>query len=57
MAGFGKGTGAIYADSFACHGNEVNLTTCNYDTNTFECTHSRDAGVTCSSKVCWLQEQ
>lgn len=46
---FGKGKGAIYADSFGCHGNENSLTSCSYDTNTFECSHSQDAGITCSS--------
>ena len=51
---FGKGIGAIYADSFGCSGSEVNLTSCTYDSNTFECTHDHDAAVTCSSTGMWF---
>ena len=46
---FGKGMGAIYVDSLGCKGNEANLTSCSYDTNTYECSHAHDAGITCSS--------
>ena len=46
-ARFGAGTGSIFLDNVACTGEEVMLTSCAYDSNTGDCFHSDDAGVTC----------
>jgi hypothetical protein len=46
-ARFGQGTGSIFLDNVACTGEEDMLTSCAYDSNTADCFHSDDAGVTC----------
>ena len=46
-AHFGAGTGSIFLDNVACTGEEDMLTSCAYDSNTADCFHSDDAGVTC----------
>ena len=46
-ARFGAGTGSIFLDNVACTGEEDMLTSCAYDSNTNDCFHSDDAGVTC----------
>ena len=46
-APFGPGTGPIFLDNVACTGEEDMLTSCAYDSNTADCFHSDDAGVTC----------
>lgn len=48
-AAFGAGSGNILLDNVACTGDEANITSCVADTNTADCTHSRDAGVTCNA--------
>ena len=47
-AAFGAGTGAIHLDNVACTGTEGNVTSCVYDTDTSDCSHTEDAGVTCT---------
>lgn len=47
-AHFGQGTGLpILLDNVKCSGKEGKLTSCQYDTNTVEDSHSEDAGVKC----------
>ncbi len=46
-ARFGQGTGPIFLDNVACTGEEDTLASCTYDSNTADCFHSDDAGVTC----------
>ena len=46
-ARFGQGTGPIFLDNVACTGEEDTLISCTYDSNTADCFHSDDAGVTC----------
>ena len=46
-ARFGQGTGPIFLDNVACTGEEDTLTSCTFDSNTADCFHSDDAGVTC----------
>ena len=46
-AHFGAGTGTIFLDNVACTGEEDMLISCRYDSNTADCFHSEDAGVTC----------
>ena len=47
---FGSGTGKIYLDDVQCSGNEARLIDCVYDSQTSDCSHSRDAGVRCHRK-------
>ena len=46
-AQFGQGTGPIHLDDVACSGQEDTLTSCTFDSNTADCFHSEDAGVSC----------
>ena len=46
-ARFGQGTGPIFLDNVACTGEEDTLVSCTYDSNTADCFHSDDAGLTC----------
>ena len=48
-AAFGQGTGSIHLDNVACVGTEDTITDCVYDADTSDCSHARDAGVTCSA--------
>ena len=46
---FGKGTGPIWLSRLSCIGNETNLTDCaRFNIGTKNCTHSDDAGVSCT---------
>ena len=47
-AAFGAGSGNILLDNVACTGDELSILSCVADHNTADCTHSRDAGVTCN---------
>ena len=49
-ARFGQGTGPIFLDNVACTGEEDTLTSCTYDSDTTDCFHSEDAGVTCQAE-------
>ena len=51
-AAFGVGTGPSWYSYVDCVGNEKNLSECSYDNYNFgsACSHSQDAGVSCSSK-------
>ena len=49
-AHFGLGTVPILLDDVACTVYESRLINCPYDSNTADCTHSRDAGVRCVSR-------
>ena len=40
----------IYLDDVQCSGNEARLIDCVYDSQTSDCSHSRDAGVRCHRK-------
>jgi len=44
---FGRGTGPILLDDVACTGYESRLTSCRYDSFTYDCQHYEDAGVRC----------
>ena len=50
---FGEGTGPIYANDVICTGEEDSLTDCQFTSNPTQCTHSNDAGITCSA-ICEL---
>ena len=48
---FGEGNGTIHLDRFFCVGAETAITDCGHSPSTLNvCTHSQDAGVTCSSE-------
>ena len=47
QAHFGQGYGFIAIGDLLCTGSETSLLKCLYDT-TYYCSHSQDAGVTCS---------
>ena len=49
-ANFGQGYYPILLDDVACTVYESRLIDCPYDSNTADCTHSRDAGVRCVSR-------
>ena len=49
-ANFGQGTVPILLDDVACTATQPRLVDCSYDSNTADCTHSRDAGVQCVSR-------
>ena len=49
-ANFGQGYYPILLDDVACTVYESRLVDCPYDSNTADCTHSRDAGVRCVSR-------
>ena len=49
-ANFGQGTVPILLDDVACTASQSRLVDCSYDSNTADCTHSRDAGVRCISR-------
>lgn len=49
-ASFGQGSGPIYLDDVTCSGTEARLIDCSYDRSTSDCSHSRDAGVTCGTE-------
>lgn len=44
---FGEGIVPILVDDIECTGSEDSLLNCTYDSSTFDCTHSDDAGVAC----------
>ena len=46
---FGSGRGPIFLDDLRCTGRETRLSSCRADRNTFDCSHLKDAGVTCSA--------
>jgi hypothetical protein len=46
-AAFGQATLPIVMDDVLCSGSESTLTSCSYDSNTADCSHSEDAGVKC----------
>ena len=51
-AHFGPGSGPIWMDYVDCRGTESALSDCNHAVwRPTDCTHRRDAGVTCSGKV------
>uniref|UniRef100_A0A8B9SUA3 Soluble scavenger receptor cysteine-rich domain-containing protein SSC5D n=1 Tax=Anas platyrhynchos TaxID=8839 RepID=A0A8B9SUA3_ANAPL len=51
-AHFGPGSGPIWMDSVDCRGTESALSDCNHVVwGPRDCTHRRDAGVTCSGKL------
>ena len=47
---FGQGSGPIFLDDVACSGSETQLIDCSHDRTTSDCSHSRDAGVTCETQ-------
>ena len=52
-AGFGQGSGSIWLDSVTCTGSESTVASCGHlgvNITTRECSHSEDAGVTCSGE-------
>uniref|UniRef100_A0A3Q0R321 SRCR domain-containing protein n=1 Tax=Amphilophus citrinellus TaxID=61819 RepID=A0A3Q0R321_AMPCI len=50
-AHFGEGSGPIWLDDVSCSGSERSLTECQHrGFVTHDCTHSKDAGVICSSE-------
>lgn len=56
---FGHGTGPILITDSLCSGDEMNLSSCEYNTITTQCSHGNDAGVKCynassPSDVCAL---
>lgn len=44
---FGAGRGPIFLDDLRCTGREPNISSCPADQNTFDCSHTEDAGVSC----------
>jgi receptor-type tyrosine-protein phosphatase Q len=46
-AAFGQASLPILLDDVQCSGTELTLTSCTYDSNTGDCSHSEDAGVKC----------
>ena len=55
-ANFGQGTLPILLDDVACTATQPRLVDCSYDSNTADCTHSRDAGVRCVSRELYSQK-
>ena len=51
---FGRGTGPILLDDVACSGYESRLTSCRYDSYTYDCGHYEDAGVRCQGMISFL---
>ena len=50
---YGQGNGSIHLDRFFCSGVEERITDCIHAPATDDaCSHSRDAGVTCSGQFC-----
>ena len=47
---FGEGSGPIFIGRTQCSGSESSIAQCTYNTIT-QCSHSDDAGVTCSGKL------
>jgi len=55
-AAYGQNTNIIIAlDDVACTTAQSRLIDCTYDSNTGDCSHSDDAGVTCVARefLCW----
>ena len=48
---YGRGTGLIHLDSVACTGLESYLLNCSRGRTITHCSHSKDAGVWCSSEI------
>ena len=46
---FGQGSLPILLDDVSCLGSESQLLDCSYDSNTGDCSHSEDAGVSCQT--------
>lgn len=46
---FGEGILPILLDDVSCLGSESQLLACSYDSNTADCSHSDDAGVSCQT--------
>ena len=46
---FGQGILPILLDDVSCLGSESQLLDCSYDSNTADCSHSEDAGVSCQT--------
>ena len=44
---FGAGLGPILLDNVDCLGVESTILECQYDTQTYDCSHYQDAGVVC----------
>ena len=51
---FGEGSGPIFIGRTQCSGSESSIAQCTYNTVT-QCSHSDDAGVTCSGETCNTQ--
>lgn len=50
-ARFGSGTGPIYLDDLRCLSTENRLVDCPHSTDTRDCSHFNDGGVTCGESV------
>ena len=51
-ATYQQGTGPILLDQVQCYGNESSVFDCNANPiGQHDCTHSKDAGITCSAGI------
>ena len=48
LSQFGAGSGLIALDNVDCRGNETLLINCPHDSDTSDCFHFEDAGVSCA---------
>lgn len=53
-ATYGQGTGPIIMNNVACNSQDTELLKCNFDGNTKDCQHNRDAGVICQPRGTYL---